>query len=31
MVKPVLGKFVRFDRFSLGRNFAVQTVSMETV
>ena len=31
MAKPVLSKFVRFDRFSLGRHFAVQTVSKETV
>ena len=31
MAKPVLGKSVRSDWFLLGRDFAVQTVSMETV
>ena len=31
MAKPVLGKSVRSDWFLLGRNFAVRTVSMETV
>ena len=31
MAKPVLGKSVRSDWFLLGRDFAVRTVSMETV
>ena len=31
MAKPVLGKFVRSDWFLLGLDFAVRTVSMETV
>ena len=31
MAKPVLGKSVRSDWFLLGRDFAVGTVSMETV
>ena len=31
MTKPVLGKSVRSDWFFLGRDFAVRTVSMETV
>ena len=31
MAKPVLGKSVRSDWFLLDRDFAVQTVSMETV
>ena len=31
MAKPVLGKSVRADWFLLGRDFAVRTVSMETV
>ena len=31
MVKPVLGKSVHFDWFFLGRDFAVQTIAMETV
>ena len=31
MAKPVLGKSVRSDWFLLGLDFAVRTVSMETV
>ena len=31
MAKPVLGKSVGYDWFFLGREFAVRTVSMETV
>ena len=31
MAKPVLGKSVPSDWFLLGRDFAVRTVSMETV
>ena len=31
MAKPVLGKSMRSDWFLLGLNFAVRTVSMETV
>ena len=31
MAKPVLGKSVRSDWFFLGRDFAVGTVSKETV
>ena len=31
MAKPVLGKSVGSDWFYLGRDFAVLTVSMETV
>ena len=31
MAKPVLGKSVRSDWFLLGRDFAVRTLSMETV
>ena len=31
MANPVLGKFLCFDWFFLGQDFAVRTVSMETV
>ena len=31
MANPVLGKFLRSDWFFLGQDFAVRTVSMETV
>ena len=31
MAKPVFGKSARSDWFLLGRDFAVRTVSMETV
>ena len=31
MAKPILGKFFRSDWFFLGQDFAVLTVSMETV
>ena len=31
MANPVLGKSLRSDWFFLGQDFAVQTVSMETV
>ena len=31
MAKPVLGKSLRSDWFFLGQDFAVRTVSMETV
>ena len=31
MANPVLGKFLCFDWFFLGQDFAVRTVSIETV
>ena len=31
MAKPVLGKSQRSDWFFLGRDFAVRTISVETV